>query len=72
MPVVNHLAGALYKLSSFSSPMQLNDVTRAYFGQMAKIERGPMAADLAAVAADSEEAMKRVAAENAGMNSMLV
>src|SRR3954447_7686836 len=68
---IYHLAGALYRLSSFSFPMQLNDVTRAYFTQMAKIERGPMAADLAAVAQGSQEAMKRVAAENPGMNSML-
>src|SRR3954452_16274776 len=68
---IYHLAGALYRLSSFSFPMQLNDVTRAYFGQMAKIEKGPMAADLAAVAQGSQDAMKRVAAQNPGMNSML-
>ena len=63
---IYHLAGALYRLSSFSFPMQLNDVTRAYFSQMAKIEKGPMAADLAAVAQGSQEAMKKVAAENPG------
>ena len=68
---IYHLAGALYRLSSFSFPMQLNDVTRAYFGQMAKIEKGPIAADLAAVAQGSEEAMKKVAAQNPGLNSTL-
>ena len=68
---INHLAGALYRLSSFAFPMQLNDVTRAYFGQMAKIEKGPLAADLAGAAQGSEEAMKRVAAQSPGMNSML-
>jgi len=68
---IYHLAGALYRLSSFSFPMQLNDVTRAYFTQMAKIEKGPMAADLAAVAQGSQEAMRRVAAESPGLNSML-
>ena len=68
---IYHLAGALYRLSSFSFPMQLNDVTRAYFAQMAKIEKGPMAADLAAVAQGSQEAMRRVAAESPGLNSML-
>ena len=40
-------AGALYRLSSFKFPFRLNEVTRAYFQQMAKIEKGPLAADLA-------------------------
>jgi acetylornithine deacetylase/succinyl-diaminopimelate desuccinylase-like protein len=68
---IYHLAGALYRLSSFSFPMQLNEVTRAYFGQLAKIEKGQFAADLAQVAEGSQEAMKRVAAQSPGMNSML-
>lgn len=68
---IYHLAGALERLSNFGFPMQLNDVTRAYFAQMAKIEKGPMAADLAAVAQGSQEAMARVAAKSPGMNSML-
>lgn len=68
---IYHLAGALYRLSSFSFPMQLNEVTRAYFGQMAKIEKGQFAADLAQVAEGSQEAMKRIAAQSPGMNSML-
>ena len=68
---IYHLAGALYRLSSFAFPMQLNDVTRAYFAQMAKIEKGAMAVDLAAVAAGNQDAMKRIAAQDPGMNSML-
>jgi len=68
---IYHLAGALYRLSSFTFPMQLNEVTRAYFGQMAKIEKGQFAADLAQVAEGSQEAMKRIAAQSPGMNSML-
>lgn len=68
---IYHLAGALYRLSSFSFPMQLNEVTRAYFSQLAKIETGPVAADLAQVAQGSQEAMQRVAAQSPGMNSML-
>ncbi len=68
---IYHLAAALYHLSSFSFPMQLNDVTRAYFGQMAKIEKGQLAADLAQVAQGSQEAMQRIAAQSPGMNSML-
>ena len=68
---IYHLAGALYRLSSYSFPMQLNEVTRAYFGQMAKIEKGPTATDLAQVAQGSQEAMQRVAKQSPGMNSML-
>ncbi len=68
---IYHLAGALYRLSSYSFPMQLNAVTRAYFSQLAKIETGPMAADLAQVAQGSQEAMRRVAEQSPGMNSML-
>jgi acetylornithine deacetylase/succinyl-diaminopimelate desuccinylase-like protein len=68
---IYHLSGALYRLSSFSFPFQLNEVTRAYFQQMAKIEKGPLAADLAKVAADDEAAMRRVAAASAPMNAMM-
>jgi acetylornithine deacetylase/succinyl-diaminopimelate desuccinylase-like protein len=68
---IYHLAGALYRLSSFSFPVQLNEVTRGYFHQMAKIETGEFAADLAKVSEGSEDAMRRVAAVSPGMNSML-
>jgi hypothetical protein len=68
---IYHLAGALYRLSTFAFPMELNEVTRAYFGEMAKIEKGPFAADLAAVSKGDKDAMTRVAATNPGMNSML-
>jgi acetylornithine deacetylase/succinyl-diaminopimelate desuccinylase-like protein len=68
---IYHLAGALYRLSTFAFPLQLNDVTRAYFQQMAKIETGSFAADLAQVGQGSEEAMLKVAAVSPGMNSMM-
>lgn len=68
---IYHLAGALYRLSSFAFPMQLNDVTRAYFGQLAKISKGTDAEDFAQVAGGSQAAMARVAAKSPGMNSML-
>ncbi len=68
---IYHLAGALYRLSSLQFPYRLNDVTRAYFEQMAKIEKGALASDLLAVSKGSEDAMKRVAAASPGMNSML-
>ncbi len=68
---IYHLAGGLYRLSTFSFPFRMSDVTRAYFQQMAKIEKGPVAADLAKVAAGDEDAMRRVATASAPMNAMM-
>ena len=68
---IYHLAGALYRLSSFGFPLELNEVTRAYFQQMAKVEKGEFAAELAKVSEGSQEAMRRVAQVSPGMNSML-
>jgi len=68
---IYHLAGALYRLSSFGFPLQLNEVTRTYFQQMSRIEKGEFAAELARVGEGSKEAMQRVATVSPGMNSML-
>ena len=68
---IYHLAGALYRLSSFEFPLSLNEVTKAYFTQLAKIEKGPLAPDFAQIGQGSEEAMQRVAAASPGYNSML-
>ncbi len=56
---IYHLAAALDRLSRFGFPLKTNDVTAAYFGQMAKIETGPISSDLAKVAQGSQEAMER-------------
>src|SRR5271163_3639552 len=50
---IYHLAGALQRLSTFGFPLKTNEVTAAYFQQMSKIKTGPIAADLAGVAAGS-------------------
>src|ERR1700678_813309 len=75
MPVpdnaIYHLAGALEKLSKFGFPMRTDDVTAAYFAEMAKIEKGPIAADLAQVAKGSQAAMERVAVVSPAWNSTL-
>ena len=68
---IYHLAGALYRLSSYNFPFQLNNVTRAYFTQLSKIETRNFATDLAQVASGDETAMERVAKRSPGMNSML-
>ena len=68
---IYHLAGGLYRLSTFAFPYHLNEITRAYFRQMAKIEKGPLAADLARIAEGDEAAMRRVSAASAPLNAML-
>jgi acetylornithine deacetylase/succinyl-diaminopimelate desuccinylase-like protein len=68
---IYHLAGGLYRLSSFTFPYRLGDITRAYFRQMAKIEKGAFAADLARVADGDEAAMRRVSAASAPLNAMM-
>ena len=75
MPVADnaiyHLAGALVRLSNFGFPLKTNEVTAAYFAQMAKIETRPIKADLASIATGSQEAMQRVAAASPAWNSTL-
>jgi acetylornithine deacetylase/succinyl-diaminopimelate desuccinylase-like protein len=44
------LAAGLERLSKFDFPVNLNEVTRAYFARMSKIETGQTAADMKAVA----------------------
>jgi acetylornithine deacetylase/succinyl-diaminopimelate desuccinylase-like protein len=73
---IYHLAGALERLSQFGFPLKTNEVTAAYFAQMARIEAGktetgPRAADLAKVAEGSQEAMERVAAASPAWNATL-
>jgi len=75
MPVpdnaIYHLAGALDRLGKFGFPLKTNEVTAAYFTQMAHIETRPIKADLALVASGSQAAMQRVAADNPSWNSTL-
>jgi acetylornithine deacetylase/succinyl-diaminopimelate desuccinylase-like protein len=75
MPVpdnaIYHLAGALERLSKFGFPLKTNEVTKAYFQAMSKIETGPIKSDLAKVAEGSQEAMQRVAAASPAWNSTL-
>jgi len=68
---IYHLAGALERLSKFGFPLKTNDVTAAYFREMAKIDPGPLKADLAKIAEDSEEAMQKVAAAAPAWNATL-
>lgn len=68
---IYHLAGALDRLSRFAFPLKTNEVTRAYFRAMSEIEKGPVSADLAAVANGDAAAMARVAEASTGWNATL-
>ncbi|MBV8515593.1 MAG: M20/M25/M40 family metallo-hydrolase [Acidobacteria bacterium] len=68
---IYHLAAALEKLSKFGFPLKLNDVTKAYFTAMAKIETGPNKDDLARVAEGDHAAMERLAAKTPQFNATL-
>ena len=68
---IYHLAGALDRLSKFAFPLETNDVTRAYFRAMSKIEKGPISADLAKVADRDTAAMARVAKASTPWNATL-
>ena len=75
MPVqdnaIYHLASGLVRLAAFGFPLKTDEVTAAYFAEMAKIEKGPITADLAQVAQGSQAAMERVAAASPAWNSTL-
>jgi acetylornithine deacetylase/succinyl-diaminopimelate desuccinylase-like protein len=72
---IYRLAAALDRLSHFDFPLQTDDVTRAYFREMAKVEDGVFRSDLKKIAGGSTEAakdaMQRVAADSPRWNSML-
>ena len=68
---IYHLAAALDNLSKFGFPLKLNDVTKAYFAAMAKIETGPNKDDLAKVAEGDQAAMERLAAKTPQFNATL-
>ena len=75
MPVpdnaIYHLAGALERLGKFGFPLKTNDVTRAYFEQMANIVEGPVKNDLARIAQGSQDAMQQVALASPAWNATL-
>ena len=68
---IYHLAASLDRLSKFAFPLKINDVTKAYFQAMAKVEEGPVRNDLAKVAAGDQAAMERIAQATPGWNATL-
>jgi acetylornithine deacetylase/succinyl-diaminopimelate desuccinylase-like protein len=68
---IYHLAGALERLSKFGFPLKTNEVTAAYFREMAKIDPGPLKTDLSKIGEGSQEAMQKVAAAAPAWNATL-
>jgi acetylornithine deacetylase/succinyl-diaminopimelate desuccinylase-like protein len=71
---IYHLAGGLARLGQFEFPVQLNEVTRAYFQRSAEVEADPRtAADMRAVARPQPDlaAAARLSAQVPYWNSMM-
>jgi acetylornithine deacetylase/succinyl-diaminopimelate desuccinylase-like protein len=68
---IYHLAGALVRLSQFGFPLKTNEVTRAHFAGMAKIDTTGSKEDLTRVGGNDPESMERIAGASASWNSML-
>jgi acetylornithine deacetylase/succinyl-diaminopimelate desuccinylase-like protein len=66
------LSNALARLQNYKFPVQLNDVTRAYYERMARIETGQRAADMRAILKDesNQEAAARLS-QNVNDNATL-
>ena len=67
---IYELAEGLVKLENFTFPVHLNEVTRAYFERMSKIEDGQTAADMAAVVNGDAAAATRLS-ETPAYNAQL-
>lgn len=68
---IYRLAGGLARLGAFDFPFKLTDTTRLYFERMSKIEKGPMAADMAAILRNPPEpqALARLSSSTAFNNA---
>jgi acetylornithine deacetylase/succinyl-diaminopimelate desuccinylase-like protein len=68
---IYRLANALVRVSQLNFPLKTNEVTRAYFAGMARIDTAGHESDLARAAANDSDAMTRIAAASPAWNSML-
>jgi acetylornithine deacetylase/succinyl-diaminopimelate desuccinylase-like protein len=67
---IYQLAEGLTKLAKYQFPVELNEVTRTYFERMSKIEEGPLASEMAAVAKGDAAAAARLS-ETAAYNALM-
>jgi acetylornithine deacetylase/succinyl-diaminopimelate desuccinylase-like protein len=68
---IYHLSNALVRISQLGFPLKINEVTKAYFEGMAKIDSTGMKADLVKAAQSDAGALERLAAASPTWNSML-
>jgi acetylornithine deacetylase/succinyl-diaminopimelate desuccinylase-like protein len=68
---IYHLAGALQRLSDFSFPLKTNEITAAYFEQMAALDKSALKDELAKAATGSQASMEKVAAASPAYNATL-
>ena len=71
---IYHLVAGLDRLAKFDFPVNLNEVTRAYFQRTAAIETGQTAADMKLIAQGATpdaEAAKRLSASSAYNNALM-
>jgi acetylornithine deacetylase/succinyl-diaminopimelate desuccinylase-like protein len=68
---IHHRAHALVRISQLPFPLKTNEVTRAHFAGMAKIDTTGARADLAKVGEDDQQAIWRITAASPAWNSML-
>ena len=68
---IYHLAAALDRISKFAFPLKINDVTKAYFQAMSKIEDTSVRGDLAKVSTGAQDAMERIARASPAWNATL-
>jgi len=68
---IYRLAEALVRLSKYNFPVQTNEVTKAFFDQMAKIQPEPASSLMKAVAAGSTDAMEKLSALSTQFNATL-
>ena len=70
---IYRLASGLDRLARFDFPVNLNEVTRAYFDRMSRVESGQTAADMKAVATErpDEQAAGRLSDSSAYYNALM-
>jgi acetylornithine deacetylase/succinyl-diaminopimelate desuccinylase-like protein len=60
---INTLARALTRIGNYTFPVQLNEITRAYFERSSPVRGGPLGNDLKAAAAGDAAAIRRLSTD---------
>jgi acetylornithine deacetylase/succinyl-diaminopimelate desuccinylase-like protein len=68
---IYHLTDGLTRLEHYKFPVELNNVTRAYFERMSKVEKGQRSADMKSVAKEADAQAAARLSEDPIYNSIL-